>query len=39
MPAKETVIYQNYQKLLKKDNGAKFVKVDLHVHTPASGDA
>lgn len=39
MPAKETVIYQNYQKLLNENNGAKFVKVDLHVHTPASGDA
>jgi len=37
--AKEIVIYQNYQNLLKANNGAKFVKVDLHVHTPASGDA
>jgi hypothetical protein len=39
MPAKETVVYQNYQKLINEKNGAKFVKVDLHVHTPASGDA
>lgn len=33
------VITKNYQKILKADNGAQFVKVDLHVHTPASGDA
>jgi len=32
-------INQNYQEIRKQDTGAEFVKVDLHVHTPASGDA
>ncbi len=34
-----STINKNYQKILKTSNGAQFVKVDLHVHTPASGDA
>ena len=33
------LINKNYQEILKTNNGAQFVKVDLHVHTPASGDA
>ncbi|MHC4622693.1 MAG: PHP domain-containing protein [Planctomycetota bacterium] len=36
---KETLVYQHYQELLKQADGGRFVKVDLHVHTPASGDA
>jgi len=28
-----------YRKLLQSNSGADFMKVDLHVHTPASGDA
>jgi len=32
-------INQNYQEIRKQDTGAEFIKVDLHVHTPASGDA
>jgi hypothetical protein len=35
----KTIINNNYRQVLKQDNGAAFVKVDLHVHTPASGDA
>lgn len=34
-----TVIKRNYKKILEINHGAQFVKVDLHVHTPASGDA
>lgn len=34
-----STINKNYQKILTTNNGAQFVKVDLHVHTPASGDA
>ena len=34
-----SVINKNYQGLLKQNTGGEFVKVDLHVHTPASGDA
>ena len=34
-----TTINSNYQTVLHKNPGAEFVKVDLHVHTPASGDA
>jgi len=33
-----TVLAQ-YRKLLEGNSGAEFMKVDLHVHTPASGDA
>lgn len=36
---KQSVVYNNYLEVLKRDCGAEFVKVDLHVHTPASGDA
>jgi ABC-type cobalamin/Fe3+-siderophores transport system ATPase subunit len=32
-------IEKNYRKIKEMDKGAKFVKVDLHIHTPASGDA
>ena len=32
-------IYKHYQEVLDQSNGAKFIKVDLHVHTPASFDA
>jgi PHP family Zn ribbon phosphoesterase len=32
-------IKKNYQKILDENFGAEFVKVDLHIHTPASGDA
>jgi len=32
-------IYKHYEELLRQKEGAKFVKVDLHVHTPASFDA
>ncbi len=32
-------IYKHYKEVLDHGNGAKFVKVDLHVHTPASFDA
>ncbi len=32
-------IYSNYRGILGVSHGARFVKVDLHVHTPASGDA
>ncbi len=32
-------IFTNYKKVLEAGNGARFIKVDLHVHTPASGDA
>lgn len=32
-------VHERYQELLGRDSGADFVKVDLHVHTPASGDA
>lgn len=34
-----STINSNYQEVLQKNPGAEFVKVDLHVHTPASGDA
>ena len=36
---KGEAINKHYDELLKQDNGAKFVKVDLHVHTPSSKDA
>jgi hypothetical protein len=39
MAIPEATINDNYQAVLEQDTGAKFVKVDLHVHTPASGDA
>ncbi len=32
-------IYKHYKEVLDQGNGATFVKVDLHVHTPASKDA
>jgi len=34
-----TSINKDYEELLKQKEGAKFVKVDLHVHTPSSKDA
>lgn len=34
-----TSINKHYKELLKQKEGAKFVKVDLHVHTPSSKDA
>ncbi|MDH4291184.1 MAG: hypothetical protein OEV56_01075 [Dehalococcoidia bacterium] len=34
-----TTINKTYQEIHKQNSGAEFVKVDLHVHTPASGDA
>jgi len=33
------IINKNYQEIRKQNTGAEFIKVDLHVHTPASGDA
>jgi len=35
----QSTINKNYQEILKQNTGAEFIKVDLHVHTPASGDA
>jgi len=35
----KSTINRNYQEILKQNSGAEFMKVDLHVHTPASGDA
>jgi hypothetical protein len=35
----ESIINQNYKEIQNQNTGAEFVKVDLHVHTPASGDA
>lgn len=32
-------VTEHYRKVLAEDVGATFMKVDLHVHTPASGDA
>lgn len=34
-----TSAFKHYQSILAQDAGATFMKVDLHVHTPASGDA
>jgi len=34
-----SIVCDNYLKVLEQNNGGKFMKVDLHVHTPASGDA
>ena len=34
-----TSVRKHYQSVLAQDIGATFMKVDLHVHTPASGDA
>jgi predicted metal-dependent phosphoesterase TrpH len=39
MPVPKSTIARNYEEILKKDHGAEFMKVDLHIHTPASGDA
>jgi len=39
MKITKTVILKNYREILKQNTGAEFMKVDLHVHTPASGDA
>jgi len=39
MTITKSTINKNYQEILKQNPGAEFVKVDLHVHTPASGDA
>ena len=30
------IIEENYQKLMKKNNGCRLYKMDLHIHTPAS---
>ena len=35
----KSIIDKNYQEILNQKSGAEFIKVDLHVHTPASGDA
>jgi PHP family Zn ribbon phosphoesterase len=32
-------VSKNFQAILRQSTGAEFMKVDLHVHTPASGDA
>lgn len=32
-------INKNFQEILRQNSGAEFMKVDLHVHTPSSGDA
>jgi PHP family Zn ribbon phosphoesterase len=32
-------INKNFQEIIKQNTGAEFIKVDLHIHTPASGDA
>ena len=32
-------IARDFAKVREVSSGAQFVKVDLHVHTPASGDA
>jgi hypothetical protein len=39
MTITKSIINKNYQEILRQDSGAEFIKVDLHVHTPASGDA
>lgn len=39
MKITKATINKNYQEIQKQNTGAEFVKVDLHVHTPASGDA
>ncbi len=39
MTITKSTINKNYQKILEQKSGAEFMKVDLHVHTPASGDA
>jgi len=39
MTITKSTINKNYQEILKQNPGAEFMKVDLHVHTPASGDA
>ncbi|MGB3092481.1 MAG: hypothetical protein WBC42_04655, partial [Candidatus Zixiibacteriota bacterium] len=39
MTITKSTISKNYREVLKQNSGAEFVKVDLHVHTPASGDA
>jgi len=39
MTITKSIINKNYQEILKQNSGAEFIKVDLHVHTPASGDA
>ena len=39
MTITKPIIDKNYQEILRQNSGAEFIKVDLHVHTPASGDA
>jgi len=39
MTITKSIIDKNYQEILRQNSGAEFIKVDLHVHTPASGDA
>ena len=39
MAIRKSTINKNYREILKQNTGAEFIKVDLHVHTPASGDA
>lgn len=39
MTITKPIIDKTYQEILRQNLGAEFIKVDLHVHTPASGDA
>lgn len=39
MTITKSTINKNYQEILKQNPGAEFIKVGLHMHTPASGDA
>ena len=39
MTITKSIIDKTYQAILRQNSGAEFIKVDLHVHTPASGDA
>jgi hypothetical protein len=39
MKITKATIKKTYKEIREQNTGAEFVKVDLHVHTPASGDA
>jgi len=39
MTITKSIINKTYQEIRRQNSGAEFIKVDLHVHTPASGDA
>ena len=39
MTVRVSTINKNYDRIPNKNPGANFMKVDLHMHTPASGDA